>query len=102
MRSCTTLLSQTEGKQITTIEGLEKDGQLHPLQTAFLEADAMQCGYCTPGMIMSGVALLDKNPNPSLQDINRALDGNICRCCTYARIVVAVHKAAAGLKGGSR
>jgi aerobic-type carbon monoxide dehydrogenase small subunit (CoxS/CutS family) len=102
MRSCTTLLSQAEGKQITTIEGLEKDGQLHPLQAAFLEADAMQCGYCTPGMIMSGVALLDKNPNPSLQDINRALDGNICRCCTYARIVVAVRKAAAGLKGGSR
>jgi aerobic-type carbon monoxide dehydrogenase small subunit (CoxS/CutS family) len=101
-RSCTTLVGDCAGKQITTIEGLEQNGKLHPLQEAFLHAGAMQCGYCTPGMIMAGVALLDKNPDPTTPDIVRSMDGNICRCGTYARIVLAVRQAAAALKGGAR
>jgi nicotinate dehydrogenase subunit A len=101
-RSCTTQVGSAGGKQITTIECLERDGKLHPLQEAFLEADAMQCGYCTPGMIMAGVALLDKNREPSPQEIAKSLEGNICRCCTYARIVLAVQKAAEAMKGGKR
>jgi aerobic-type carbon monoxide dehydrogenase small subunit (CoxS/CutS family) len=101
-RSCLTAAGDCAGKHITTIEGLEKDGKLHPLQQAFLDAGALQCGYCTCGMIMSGVALLDRNPAPTTQDIVRALDGNICRCGTYQRIVQAVHKAAEALKGGGR
>jgi len=75
---------------------------LHPLQEAFLEADALQCGYCTPGMIMSGVALLSKNPNPNEQEIIRSMEGNICRCGTYPRIVTAIRKAAQAMKGGGR
>lgn len=103
VRSCTTPLGNCEGKPVTTIEGLERDGKLHPLQEAFLEVGAMQCGYCTPGMIMSGVALLAKNPNPTREDIVKALDGNICRCGTYGRIIAAVQKAAEMMKkGGGR
>ena len=101
-RSCITTLGAAAGKKITTIEGLEKNGRLHPLQQAFLEADALQCGYCTPGMIMSGVALLAKNTSPSDQEIVRFMEGNICRCGTYPRIVTAVRKAAQSLKGGGR
>jgi nicotinate dehydrogenase subunit A len=101
-RACTTLLAAVDGKQVTTIEGLEKGGKLHPLQEAFLAADAMQCGYCTPGMIMAGVALLEKNPAPSARDVVRALEGNVCRCGTYSRIVLAVRQAAAAMKGGAR
>ncbi len=101
-RSCTTLVGNCEGRRITTIEGLEHDGKLHPLQESFLHAGAMQCGYCTPGMIMSGVGLLNRNPDPTTQDIVRALEGNVCRCGTYARIVQAVHEAASAAKGGSR
>src|SRR5437899_1503971 len=101
-RSCTTPVGDCAGKQITTIEGLERDGKLHPLQEAFLEVGAMQCGYCTPGMIMSGVALLAKNRDPKRQDIIEAMEGNICRCGTYARIVLAVRKAAETVKGGAR
>ena len=81
-------------KQITTIEGLEKDGQLHPLQDAFLKADALQCGYCTSGMIIAGVALLDKNPKPTREDIVSHMNGNICRCGTYLRIIAAIQMAA--------
>jgi aerobic-type carbon monoxide dehydrogenase small subunit (CoxS/CutS family) len=102
IRSCKTPVGDVAGKAITTIEGLEKDGRLHPLQEAFVEVGAMQCGYCTPGMILSGVALLDRNPNPTAKDIVRALEGNICRCGTYTRIVLAVHQAAEALKGGAR
>ena len=98
-RSCVTKLGAAAGKKITTIEGIEKNGRLHPLQEAFLEADALQCGYCTPGMIMSGVALLSKNRSPSEQDIVRAMDGNVCRCGTYPRIVTAIRKATQSLKG---
>jgi aerobic-type carbon monoxide dehydrogenase small subunit (CoxS/CutS family) len=101
-RSCITPVGSCAGKQIITIEGLERDGKLHPLQEAFLEVGAMQCGYCTPGMIMSGVALLSKNVAPTAQDILRAMEGNICRCGTYARISLAIRKAAETLKGGAR
>ena len=101
-RSCVTPISEVAGKQITTIESLEKDGQLHPLQQAFLDAEALQCGYCTAGMIMSGVALLAKNTNPTSADVVRSMEGNMCRCGTYSRIVLAVQKAAATMKGGAR
>jgi nicotinate dehydrogenase subunit A len=101
-KSCVTPLGTCAGKQITTIEGLERDGKLHPLQEAFLEVGAMQCGYCTPGMIMAGVALLSKNTAPTQQDIIRAMEGNICRCGTYTRIILAIRKAAETLKGGAR
>ena len=93
-RSCVTPVRAVLAKKITTIEGLEQNGKLHPLQEAFLKVEAMQCGYCTPGMIMAGVALLSKNPNPSETEIVRHLDGNICRCGTYPRIVAAVRLAA--------
>jgi len=101
-RSCITRLGAAAGKKITTIEGIEKNGRLHPLQEAFLEADALQCGYCTPGMIMSSVALLSKNPNPSEPEIVRFMDGNVCRCGTYPRIVSAIRKAALSMKGGGK
>jgi aerobic-type carbon monoxide dehydrogenase small subunit (CoxS/CutS family) len=101
VRSCMTPLQAAAGKKITTIEGLEQRGELHPLQKAFLQADAMQCGYCTPGMIMSGVSLLGKVPNPTEPEIRRAMEGNICRCGTYPKIVQAVRLAATSLKGAS-
>ena len=94
-RSCVTPVGAAAGKKITTIEGLEKNGRLHPLQEAFLEFGAWQCGYCTPGMIMSGIALLAKTPNPSDQEIIRFMEGNVCRCCVYPRIVDAIKKAGA-------
>ena len=89
-RSCVTQVGRVSNKQITTIEGLAKDGKLHPLQDAFLKADAMQCGYCTSGMIMSGVGLLNKNPKPTRDEIVKHMDGNVCRCGTYQRIVAAI------------
>jgi aerobic-type carbon monoxide dehydrogenase small subunit (CoxS/CutS family) len=92
-RSCQTPLRIAQGKQITTIEGLAVNGHLHPLQEAFIQADAMQCGYCTPGMILSASALLRKNPNPSDAEILRAMEGNICRCGTYPRILTAIRSA---------
>jgi len=101
-RSCTTAIGDCEGKKVTTIEGLEQGSKLHPLQTAFLEVGAMQCGYCTPGMIMAGVALLGKKPTPTTQEIIRSMEGNICRCGTYSRIVLAIRKAAEELKGGGK
>ena len=93
-RSCITPVGAVAGKPVTTIEGLEKNGQLHPLQEAFLEVGAMQCGHCTAGMIMSGVALLSKHPNPDEDEIVRFMNGNICRCGTYPRIVTAIRRAA--------
>jgi len=98
-RSCITQVGRVVNKQITTIEGLEKNGQLHPLQDAFLKADAMQCGYCTPGMIMSGVALLDKTPRPTREQIIQHMNGNICRCGTYLRIIAAIQMAADQKRG---
>jgi len=94
VRSCITPVSAAAAKRITTIEGLEREGRLHPLQEAFLVTGAMQCGYCTAGMIMSGVSLLGKNANPSEVEIIHGMQGNICRCGTYPRIVAAVRIAA--------
>ena len=88
------------GKEITTIEGLEKDGKLHPVQEAFIAAGAMQCGYCVPGMVLSTVALLGRNPSPAEDEVRRALQGNICRCGVYARILEAVHIASRSGKEG--
>jgi aerobic-type carbon monoxide dehydrogenase small subunit (CoxS/CutS family) len=97
-RSCQTGVASTAGRRITTIEGLEQHGKLHPLQEAFLEIGAMQCGYCTPGMIVSGAALLAKNSNPSEEEILAAMNGNVCRCGTYPRIVEAIRLASKKLK----
>jgi Aerobic-type carbon monoxide dehydrogenase, small subunit CoxS/CutS homologs len=94
VRSCITPVRAAIGKDITTVEGLEKNGRLHPLQQAFLDTDSMQCGYCTPGMILSGVALLRANANPARPEIVRAMQGNVCRCGTYPRILLAVEMAA--------
>jgi aerobic-type carbon monoxide dehydrogenase small subunit (CoxS/CutS family) len=101
-RACTMPVGKVAGKQITTIEGLEKDGQLHPVQQAFIEADAMQCGYCTSGMIMSGVGLLKKNPKPSREEIVKHMDRNVCRCGTYQRIVKAIEIASGTAKEVSK
>jgi isoquinoline 1-oxidoreductase subunit alpha len=97
-RSCVTSVDRAAGKNITTIEGLEKDGRLHPVQEAFLKADAMQCGYCTSGMIMSAVALLAQNPHPTREEIIQHMTGNVCRCCVYQRIVAAIQMASGGRK----
>jgi len=93
-RSCITNASTVTQKQITTIEGLANGDRLHPLQEAFLAEGALQCGYCTPGMIMSAAALLSRNHNPTATDIVDAMDGNICRCGTYSRIITAIQRAA--------
>jgi aerobic-type carbon monoxide dehydrogenase small subunit (CoxS/CutS family) len=92
--SCLLLAIRMPGKQITTIEGLAKSEQLHPLQQAFLEHGALQCGYCTPGMLLSAKALLDENPSPTEQDIRVALAGNLCRCTGYKKIFEAIQDAA--------
>ncbi len=94
VRACVTTLAKAAGARITTIEGLEQDGRLHPLQEAFLAAGAMQCAYCTSGMIVSGAALLQKNPAPSDDEIIRAMNGNICRCGAYQRILNAIKQGA--------
>ena len=92
-RACITPVSAIQGKALLTVEGLEQDGILHPVQEAFLEADALQCGYCTSGMILTAVALLRKNPHPTRQAIVQTMQGNVCRCGTYLRIIRAVQKA---------
>ena len=93
-RSCLIPVGSVEHAAITTIEGIEKNGTLHPVQQAFLEDDALQCGYCTSGMILAAVALLQKTPHPNEQEIQRGMQGNVCRCGTYRRIVRAVSRAA--------
>ena|SRR5215472_11981412 len=100
VRSCITRAVNVAGKSITTIEGLAQNGRLHPVQEAFIQADAMQCGYCTPGMIMSSAGLLKKTPHPSEPEIRRAMEGNVCRCGTYPRIVAAVQMAERMMNGG--
>jgi len=95
VRSCVSPVSTLQGKRITTIEGLAAPGALHPVQQAFAELDAMQCGYCTAGMIMSAVALLSRQPNANEDQITRGMNGNICRCGSHPRIVDAIRKAAA-------
>ena len=102
VRSCSTPVSTAADTEIQTIEGVAKDGKLHPLQEAFLKADAMQCGYCTSGMIMSALALLSRDPQPSREDIVRAMNINVCRCGTYPRILNAIEEAARTMKGGSK
>lgn len=101
-RACITQLRAAVGKQIITIEGLEKDGQLHPLQEAFLAAEAFQCAFCTSGMIMSGIGLLEKNPQPTEDEIVEYMNGNICRCGTYSRVVKAIGIAAKTMREGSK
>ena len=94
VRSCQYPLSDVEGSEVITIEGLEKDGGLHPLQQAFLDHDALQCGYCTPGMIMNAYGLLLRNPHPTREQISEAMEDNLCRCGAHVRIIEAVHEAA--------
>jgi aerobic-type carbon monoxide dehydrogenase small subunit (CoxS/CutS family) len=102
VRSCVTALKTVASGEITTIEGLESGGKLHPVQQAFLDADALQCGYCTCGMIMSAVGLLSKNPDPTREEVVEHMNGNICRCGTYPRIFTALANAAKVLKGVQR
>ncbi len=101
-RSCQIPVSAAAGKPITTIEDLEKEGRLHPVQQAFLDAGAFQCAYCTPGMIMSSVGLLQANANPSSAEIVQSLQGNICRCGAHPRIIDAIHQAAKAMQGNGR
>jgi len=94
VRSCIQRVSAVAGKEVTTIEGIQKNERLHPVQEAFIAVDVFQCAYCAPGMIMSAVSLLSKNPKPTAEDITQAMQGNICRCGTYPRIVKAIQQAA--------
>ena len=100
VKSCTVFAVQADGKSVETIEGVAKDGALHPLQEGFWEKHGLQCGYCTPGMILSAKHLLDKNPNPTEEEIRQGLSGNLCRCTGYNKIVEAVQYAAAKLQAG--
>jgi carbon-monoxide dehydrogenase small subunit len=98
VNSCLLLAVETDGKQICTIEGLASGRKLHPLQQAFIEKGAIQCGYCTPGMVLTAKALLDKEPNPSAENIKNAMSGNLCRCTGYTKILEAIQQAAAYMK----
>lgn len=100
-RSCVTTVGNVGKRKITTIENLAQNGRLHPLQQAFLDADALQCGYCTSGMVLTSYALLQKNPRPSHEEIIRAMNGNICRCGTYQRIITAIKQGAKALGGAA-
>ena len=93
VNSCLVLVPQIDGKEVLTVEGLAKDGKLHPLQESFLNHDAIHCGFCTPGMLMSAKALLEKNPNPNEKEIRTAISGNLCRCTGYVQIVEAINYA---------
>ena len=99
INSCLTLAVEADGKDILTIEGLSKDGKLHPIQEAFVEVGAIQCGYCTPGMVMSAKYLLYRNPNPTDWEIRKGLDGNLCRCTGYYKIVEAIKMASEKMGG---
>lgn len=103
VNSCCTLAVECEGRNVVTVEGIAKGGKLHPIQKQFIEKWALQCGYCTPGMIMSAKALLDHNPHPTELEIHEAIEGNLCRCTGYAKIVEAIQAAAAEMdwEGGS-
>jgi len=94
VKSCTVLAVQADGAEVTTIEGLAREGELHPVQRAFQEQHALQCGYCTPGFVLAAVSLLDEHPNPSEEEIRHGLEGNLCRCTGYHNIVRAVQAAA--------
>lgn len=99
IKSCTMLAVQAEGATITTIEGLAQNGDLHPIQEGFWERHGLQCGFCTPGMIMSAVGLLEQNPNPSEEEIRHGIEGNLCRCTGYHNIVKSIEYAAAKMRG---
>jgi aerobic carbon-monoxide dehydrogenase small subunit len=101
VKSCTVLAAQADGAEVTTIEGLSGEDGLHPLQEAFWEHHGLQCGYCTPGMIMAAADLLERNPNPTEEQVRHGLEGNLCRCTGYHNIVKAVHEAAAAMRGGA-
>jgi carbon-monoxide dehydrogenase small subunit len=98
VKSCAVLAVQADGHEVTTIEGLASDGELHPMQQAFHENHALQCGFCTPGMIMQATSLLKENPDPSDQEIREGLEGNLCRCTGYQNIVKAVRQAAGSIQ----
>lgn len=100
IKSCTAFAVQADGRSITTVEGLEQDGKLHPLQEGFFQEHGLQCGYCTPGMLMTGVAFLDANNNPSDDQIRHAISGNLCRCTGYVNIVKAYQHAAQKMREG--
>jgi carbon-monoxide dehydrogenase small subunit len=100
VRSCSRRIGEVSGKKVTTIEGLSHNGKLHPLQDAFIKHDALQCGYCTPGMIMNAYGLLLINPEPTRQDIIQGMEYNICRCGAYSRIIDAIQSAAIEMKRG--
>jgi len=100
VKSCTMLAVQAEGRQVTTVEGLETSEGLHPMQNAFHEEHGLQCGFCTPGMMLAAIALLEENPDPSEEEIRWALSGNVCRCTGYQNIVKAVQRAAADMREG--
>ena len=99
VKSCHLPLKQVAGKEVTTIEGLSKNGKLHPIQEAFVEHDALQCGYCTPGMILKAYSLLGENPRPTRADIIQGMDGNLCRCGAHKRMVQAIETAAQAMQG---
>jgi len=101
VRSCMMPVSQVEGRSVVTIEGLEKDGKLHPVQQAFIDHDALQCGYCTPGIILTAVAMVENNPSPTREEIIDGLEDNLCRCGAHTRIIDAVKDAARVMKGGN-
>jgi len=101
VKSCTMFAVQAEGTEITTIEGLRNNGDLHPVQKAFCDNHGLQCGYCTPGMIMASVDMLKNNPNPTEDEIRNGLEGNLCRCTGYHNIVKSVKAAAVAMKGGA-
>ena len=100
VRSCMLPVSDAAGKKVITIEGLSQNGTLHPIQKAFMKKDALQCGYCTPGMIMNALGLLIRNPEPSSKEIIEAMEDNLCRCGAYGRIIEAIQMAAKEMKGG--
>ncbi len=102
VKSCAVLAVQAEGSQVTTIEGLSQGGQLHPVQDAFIACHGLQCGFCTPGMVMTSVCLLQQHPKPSDEQIAEALEGNLCRCTGYVNIVESVQRAADTMAGGAR
>ncbi len=101
VKACTVLAAQADGGSVTTIEGLAQNGQLHPMQQAFWDKHGLQCGFCTPGMILTAVALLEANPRPTEAEIRHGLEGNLCRCTGYQNIVKAVQQAAESMQGGA-
>ena len=102
VKSCTMLAAQADGTSVTTIEGLAKGDQMHPMQEAFMQNHGLQCGYCTPGMVMAAISLLEENPNPTEEDVRIGLEGNLCRCTGYHNIVKSVAHAAELMSGGAK